>query len=74
MISQTKLYKIYDAEETLLYVGVSISILRRFEEHLNSTKWSKTAATIKIETFDKRSSAIKAEELAIKSENPIFNI
>ncbi|GAB1331708.1 GIY-YIG nuclease family protein [Streptomyces sennicomposti] len=35
----TAVYRLFDAEETLLYVGMSVSPERRFEEHSKKKPW-----------------------------------
>ncbi|MFD9247663.1 GIY-YIG nuclease family protein [Streptomyces sp. NPDC059556] len=35
----TAVYRLFDLEETLLYVGISVSPDRRFEEHAKNKPW-----------------------------------
>lgn len=69
----TCLYRHFDKDGVLLYVGVSMSPLLRTSAHKRS-RWHKAIYCIKLTHFDTPSEAYAAEEIAIKSEMPIFNI
>ena len=73
MPDSTNLYRHYDSEGILLYVGISLSAIQRLVQHNRSSDWSKYIADIEVETFKTRSEAVLAERQAIKGENPIFN-
>lgn len=69
----TELYRHYDQWDRLLYVGVSLSSLQRLAEHREKCDWFNLIATIKIERYNTRAEALKAERIAVKTENPYFN-
>lgn len=69
----TTLYRHYDADGTLLYVGVSMTLLWRLTKHRKGSRWWRQVATIKVEHFDTRAAALAAELRAIKEERPKFN-
>lgn len=69
-----ELYRHYDKNGLLIYVGISISTAARLAQHRIHSKWFKEIVLITIERFETRSEAYKAEEIAIKNENPKFNI
>lgn len=72
---KTHLYRCYDNQDQLLYLGVSLSAFRRFIQHKTRSKWAKDVVKhIYIEYFDSRDLALAAEEEAIKTEYPKFNI
>lgn len=72
---RTALYRHWNAEGTLLYIGQAYDGLNRFTKHLrDSQKWSLDVALSTTEYFDNKALAIKAEGIAIKAEKPKFNI
>ena len=70
----TTLYRYFNSSNELLYVGISKSPMQRLEEHKYRAAWFESAESVKFEKFDTRDAALKAESIAIKNENPIFNI
>ena len=73
MERSTTLYRAYDVTSKLLYVGISHSLMRRLCEHKSTGVWHGDCATIRLEHFENRSEALKAEAEAIKNENPLYN-
>ena len=71
---ETELYRHFDAEGRLLYVGVSLSTTVRLMGHKERSEWANRIATITIERFPTRSAALQAERAAIKAEKPLHNI
>lgn len=70
----TKLYRHYDADGVLLYVGISIGAMRRLIEHLNGSDWSGDIAHVRIETHPTLQAALEAEQIAIQNERPKYNV
>jgi|SRR5262245_7516044 len=68
------LYRHFDAEGTLLYVGASCDPFKRAREHMNESNWFHEVATITLERFLTAELLNEAEKLAIQREGPIFNI
>ena len=68
------LYRHFDAEGSLLYVGVSICPDVRLQQHLNSSDWAAAIATVETAVFETRGEAEAAERRAIEEEGPIYNI
>lgn len=68
------LYRHFDASGPLLYIGVSLSVMRRLEQHKDCSSWFKTISNITIESFPTRNDALKAERSAILKEKPLYNI
>lgn len=68
------LYRHYDKKGILLYAGMSADTLRRFMNHKAYSRWFKEVVMIKIQWFSTKAKAKKAETIAIKKENPLFNI
>lgn len=68
------LYRHFDADGKLLYVGISLSAIKRLGEHAANSHWYCSIRTVTIEHFDTREQAIAAETAAIKNERPAHNI
>ena len=68
------LYRFYDAEGALLYIGITNNPPARFRQHRGAKSWWDAVANIKLETFDSRRALEVAERGAIKSEKPKYNI
>lgn len=68
------LYRWYDAESTLLYVGISLNAYSRAATHMLYSSWTDTATRIEIERYPDRDSVEAAEKEAIRTENPVHNI
>jgi hypothetical protein len=71
---KTALYRHYDAQGALLYVGASVNPYGRFSQHKCKSKWAYDVRRIEIEWFSCRSEAQDAEKAAIKSERPKYNL
>lgn len=70
----TQLYRHFDAQGRLLYVGISLSTVARLTQHRNSSDWYSQISRVEIQKFDTRSEAEGAEWEAIQKEKPIHNI
>ncbi|MFE2297935.1 GntR family transcriptional regulator [Streptomyces sp. NPDC059445] len=71
---RTALYRHFDADRNLLYIGISVNPESRWKSHLYSlAEWPKLAASRTDEWFDTREAAEIAEVAAIKAERPRFN-
>jgi len=68
----TALYRHFDRSGRLLYVGVSLSAVRRLSQHQKSL-WHDDITRVEVEHFKNRESAAKAEAIAIKKEHPLYN-
>ena len=73
-VQQTALYRHFDAEGILLYIGIALSPVQRLRKHRDESTWFDRIASITIERFPTREEAKQAESVAIKSERPLFNI
>jgi hypothetical protein len=70
----TRLYRHFAADGSLLYVGISLSWPARTRSHAHYSAWFAQVATVQIESFPDRESALNAEREAIRSERPKFNV
>lgn len=73
-LEKTTLYRYFDHSGRLLYVGISKSLIRRMNEHHESSDWSDIVDWIKCVQFDSRCEALDAEWVAIRDEDPEFNV
>lgn len=71
---RTELYRAFDFEGRLLYVGISFSAIGRLWQHRNRAEWFSRATQVKIENYPTRDAALAAETNAIKTEKPLFNV
>jgi predicted GIY-YIG superfamily endonuclease len=71
---RTALYRHFDEDGALLYVGVSLSALARLGQHQANAHWFGCIANVTIQWFETRSEAMEAELAAIRSERPKYNI
>ena len=69
---KTDLYRHFNADGVLLYVGVSLSAIERLIGHRGS-KWSHEIANVTVEPFRSRNAALAAETKAIRIEKPLYN-
>lgn len=71
------LYRHFNANNTLLYVGVTHNPSGRFSQHLKNSSWINgviDGGSTTYQKFDSAESARLAEKEAIKSERPRFNV
>jgi predicted GIY-YIG superfamily endonuclease len=71
--SKCAVYRVYDANDFLLYIGCSPSVLERVNQHIFKV-WGHTISKINVEWFNSKEAASNAEKDAILNENPIWNI
>jgi hypothetical protein len=70
----TELYRHFDQEGRLLYVGISFNSRNRWFEHrTNGAEWPDLSVRMDIERFPSRLEAMAAERKAIVEEKPIYN-
>lgn len=68
------LYRMYDKEGALLYVGISGNVLLRIMQHQVSKPWFDDVATVDIQKFPSKAIALAKETEAIQTEAPRYNI
>jgi hypothetical protein len=69
----THLYRHYDFDGQLLYVGVSNNVVARLTRHKRQAPWADHIATIRVDHYPTRAAAEEAEAEAIITEKPRFN-
>lgn len=68
------LYRHFDKDGVLLYVGISNDVRYRTDTHRKISRWFLDIAKITVTHFPSRDDALVAEKRAIKEETPKFNI
>lgn len=70
---RTALYRCFDADDELLYVGISKDPAERWKQHRGSAWWRHVTMRT-VEWYDDRAAAERAERKAIQSEGPRYNV
>ncbi|MEV4381595.1 GIY-YIG nuclease family protein [Streptosporangium sp. NPDC049644] len=68
------LYRFFDQDGTLLYIGITESPLVRLDGHAATQPWWGEVRSATYEHFQSRAEAREAELNAIRSERPAFNV
>lgn len=69
----TILYRLFAADDTLLYVGVTSDCDKRLAQHAESKRWWPDVARATTEEYANRRLAFDAEHAVIRSELPLYN-
>jgi predicted GIY-YIG superfamily endonuclease len=67
-------YRLYDAAGIFLYTGVADNLKARFDDHKAEKPWWPQVARRTVTWYGSRRDALRAEDIAIKTERPIHNI
>lgn len=67
------LYRWYDVDQRLIYIGITSAPKHRFKMHRNWWVW-KYVSTVELERFPDKVAAEVAEQSAIETEHPAFNV
>lgn len=71
---QTALYRFFDAQGSLLYVGIANDPRTRWSSHKGEKRWWGEVATKTLDWFTTREEAERVEESAIVNERPRYNV
>lgn len=71
---QACVYRIYDGNGSLLYVGMGRNPMNRWASHAAQHDWWAQARTFRVEWYATRKEAADAERKAIRTESPARNI
>lgn len=74
MSEVTDLYRHFNLEGELLYVGISINAFERYKQHAIEKDWFDSVINMTVERFSTRQQALEAEKAAIKAEKPKYNV
>lgn len=69
----TALYRLYDADAALLYVGITHNPKQRWRQHRKTAPWWPQVQHRQVNWFDNRALAAAAEQAAILEELPRHN-
>lgn len=73
-VNSQQLYRLFDADGELLYIGISYSAISRFAQHKARQPWIGDVCRIEIETHEVgRDEILEIERAAIISERPKHN-
>jgi predicted GIY-YIG superfamily endonuclease len=70
---RTALYRLYDADDQLLYIGISKDPDLRFQKHAGRSPWWPKVARKSVEWLDDRQSALDTERRLIEELSPPYN-
>lgn len=68
------LYRFFDAEGTLLYIGITGNPRARWSQHSKTKEGWRRVDTIRVQHLDSREELEAAEKAAIKAERPLWNV
>ena len=70
----TTLYRLWNDQHALLYVGITDNVDARMEEHRADKPWFDEVAQVSTEELNSRRQALEAEARAIYWEQPRYNV
>ena len=68
------LYRYFDATGRLLYIGISGDLAMRDTSHISRSRWMQLTASSTVERFGTLEAVKAAEQEAVESERPLFNV
>lgn len=73
MTSPQALYRFFNADGDLLYVGISLNPFTRWKQHRSEKPWWVEVVNVTIQHYDDRETVSLAELDATKNERPRYN-
>lgn len=73
MAERTSVYRLYGADDQLLYVGIAKRFGSRWEQHAKEQPWWDQVDHQTVNWFASREDALLAEKRAIHEEMPVYN-
>lgn len=74
LVMQSVVYRLYDLDGVLLYVGVTSQLQRRLMTHKNKFEWWNEVVRVGLDHFQDRNNALAFESKIIKEEKPKYNV
>ncbi len=71
---RVSLYRLYDAEDVLLYVGVTLDLKQRLNNHATQQPWWLEVARIKVTHLSSREDSETLERAVIQLDRPKYNV
>lgn len=72
--SPTTVYRLFDSDDRLLYVGATNGVKARFATHAATKEWWTTVEKVNLRHYPNRQQALVAEAEAIRREAPMYNM
>lgn len=66
-------YRLYDAENNFLYVGITVQLRPRIRNHCRTSEWAKDIHRVEIEYGFNKGKALQREREIILAEDPLHN-
>lgn len=73
MTANISVYKCFDEDGALLYVGVGDTALVRIKSHQKEKAWFDEVVNITISKYEDRATALAEEIRSIREDKPVFN-
>lgn len=70
----TVVYRVHDADDRLIYIGVTGDLPTRMEFHRRFSWWNGLVGRVHATEYANRDDAFAAESVAIQEEAPVFNV
>ncbi|OOB91210.1 hypothetical protein [Rathayibacter sp. VKM Ac-2630] len=68
-------YKAFDADGRFLYVGLSVDVFRRLQQHRREyAAWEPDAVRVEVAQYENRASAHFEEARCIREDSPAYNV
>jgi predicted GIY-YIG superfamily endonuclease len=67
-------YRLFDADDQLFYVGCSQDVGTRLSSHRSERDWFPEVVRTVVVAFSTREEALAAELVAIRTEDPMYNV
>ena len=74
IMTEHVLYRYFDEDGELLYIGITNDPGRRWSQHIATKPWARQISTIRLEAHPDRVAVLAAEREAIQSEHPRYNV
>ena len=71
---RTALYRYFDSDGVLLYVGITSNPLSRDAQHRGESTWIEAAARVAYQWLESKEHAAALERVAIRFEKPLHNV
>ena len=66
-------YRCFDKDGRLIYVGFTVNCTRRLKQHRAASPWFGLVGRVTHQTFDTKAAALAEERRAIRAEGPLCN-
>lgn len=70
----TTVYRMFDADDELLYVGITLNPPARFAKHKQDKPWWTLVKRIELMHHETREAALSTEKHFIETEKPLWNV